>query len=110
MTDYGWPDLIGNIGVALIVGAYLALQLGRLDGRAPLYSITNAIGAALVLVSLWFDFNLSAFIVEMFWVVISLIGLVRNLNDPSRMPRRVEIDPDRQQGMSADANKGRGAP
>ncbi len=90
MTSYGWPDLVGNIGVALIVGAYLALQLGRLDGRALLYSITNAVGASLVLVSLWFDFNLSAFIVEVFWVVISLIGLVRNVNDPTRIPSRVD--------------------
>ncbi len=79
MTGYGWPDFVGNVGVALIILAYLALQLGKLDGRSLAYSAMNAVGAALVLVSLWFDFNLSAFIIEAFWVAISLIGIVRSL-------------------------------
>ena len=35
----------------------------------------NALGASLIIVSLLFDFNLSAFIVEAFWVIISLIGI-----------------------------------
>jgi hypothetical protein len=77
MSGYAWYDALGNVGVALIVGSYLALQLGRLRGESALYSGLNAIGAALVLVSLAFDFNLSAFIVEAFWVAISLFGLVR---------------------------------
>lgn len=79
MTGYGWTDVVGIVGVATIIIAYLALQLGKIDGRSLLYSSANAIGAALVLVSLWFDFNLSAFVIEGFWVVISLIGLVRGL-------------------------------
>lgn len=79
MTLYGWPDFVGIVGVAMIVITYLALQLGKLDGQSLVYSAANALGAALVLVSLCFNFNLSAFIVEGFWVVISLIGLVRGL-------------------------------
>lgn len=37
----------------------------------------NALGAALVIISLCFDFNLSAFVIEAFWVVISLVGIGR---------------------------------
>lgn len=84
MTGYGWPDFVGNVGVALIVLAYLALQLGKLDSRGLAYSALNAVGAALVLVSLWFDFNLSAFIIEAFWVAISLLGLVRGVRERAR--------------------------
>lgn len=75
--NYSWSDLLGNVGVALIILAYLGIQLGRLDARGLGYSVANAVGALLVLVSLIQDFNLSAFIIEAFWVLISLIGIWR---------------------------------
>ena len=87
--DYGWHDLAGNVGVATIIGTYLALQLGRIDGRGLIYSAANAAGAALVLASLWVDFNLSAFVIESFWVAISLIGVVRGIRDRSADHRAV---------------------
>jgi hypothetical protein len=34
------------------------------------------LGAALVLVSLYFEFNFSAFLIESFWLAISILGLV----------------------------------
>jgi VIT1/CCC1 family predicted Fe2+/Mn2+ transporter len=82
-VSYSWSDLVGNVGVALIILAYLGLQLGRLDGRGPAYSLANAVGAALVIVSLAYDFNLSAFVIEAFWVLISLIGIWRWLRQRS---------------------------
>ena len=39
----------------------------------------NAAGALLIIVSLIFDFNLSAFVIEVFWLLISLLGLWRSL-------------------------------
>lgn len=75
--SYAWYDLVGNVGVALIVGSYLLLQLGRLAPTGLRYSLLNAAGAGLVLVSLWWDFNLSAFVIEAFWVGISGVGIVR---------------------------------
>ena len=78
--DYSWHDLVGNLGVATILGAYLALQLGRLDAHGLAYSALNGLGAALVLVSLVVDFNLSAFVIEACWVLISLFGMARALS------------------------------
>jgi hypothetical protein len=75
--NYSWFDLAGLVGVVLIVIAYLLLQLGKLPSSAPSYSLLNAIGAFMVMVSLYFDFNLSAFLMEAFWFLISLFGLVR---------------------------------
>jgi paired small multidrug resistance pump len=77
MSGYAWHDVLGNIGVLLILGTYAALQLGRLDAAAISYSALNALGAGLITLSLLFDFNLSAFVVETAWVAVSLFGLAR---------------------------------
>lgn len=77
--NLSWFDLVGFIGVLLIVVAYLLLQLDKLPSSSPRYSLLNAGGALLILVSLIFAFNLSAFIVEAFWFLISLLGLWRSL-------------------------------
>ena len=73
---YTFYDLLGNIGVFLIILTYLLLQLRKMTSESLLYSVLNAVGAALIIISLLFDFNLSAFIVESFWVIISVIGIV----------------------------------
>lgn len=77
--NLSWFDLVGFIGVLLIVIAYLLLQLNKLPSSSPTYSLLNAVGALLVIVSLLFVFNLSAFLMEAFWFLISLLGLTRSL-------------------------------
>src|SRR6185369_16776791 len=77
--DYSWFDLLGNIGVLLMVIAYLLLQLEKLSGSATSYLLLNTIGAVLVIISLTFRFNLSAFLMEAFWLLISLYGLMKPL-------------------------------
>ena len=77
MSGYAWYDAVGNFGVVLIVGSYLALQLGKLDGRGLTYALLNGAGALCVMVSLLYDFNLSSMIIECFWLAISAIGVVR---------------------------------
>lgn len=75
--SYGLTDLIGVVGVTLIVAAYFFLQAERWNSKSPPYLAFNIVGSSLVLVSLWFDFNLSAAIIQAFWIAISLMGLVR---------------------------------
>jgi hypothetical protein len=77
-------DLAGFVGVLLIIVAYLLLQLERLPSSSPRYSLLNAVGALLIMVSLIFAFNLSAFLVEAFWFLISLLGLWRALRTRER--------------------------
>jgi hypothetical protein len=74
---YGWHDLLGIIGVVSIVATYMLLQLEKLSATSFLYSATNGLGASLILVSLIYEFNLSAFIIEAFWLLISTYGIVR---------------------------------
>ena len=77
--DYSWFDLVGNIGVLLMVVAYLLLQLEKLSSSALSYLLLNAVGAMMVMISLMFRFNLSAFLMEAFWLLISLYGLAKPL-------------------------------
>ena len=74
---YGLVDLLGLIGVVLIVVTYLLLQLEKLRSNDLAYSLFNAIGASLIVASLLVNFNLSALLMEVFWVLISLIGVYR---------------------------------
>ena len=84
-----WHDLAGSAGVLLIVGAYLFLQLERFASNAISYLVANALGAALILLSLTLEFNLSAFLMELFWLAISLFGLVRRMRVPPADGARV---------------------
>lgn len=77
--DYSWFDLVGNMGVLLMVIAYLLLQMEKLSSSAISYLLLNTVGAILVIISLKFRFNLSAFLMEAFWLVISLYGLAKPL-------------------------------
>ena len=61
----------------MILISYFLLQMERLSGSDLAYSAANGLGAALILISLVVDFNLSAFIVEAFWLAISLLGILR---------------------------------
>lgn len=72
-----WYDIAGSAGVILILGAFLLLQLERLTSKGLPYLLSNAVGAALILLSLLFEFNLPAFLMEMFWLAISVLGLAR---------------------------------
>ena len=74
---YALYDLIGNIGVMLIIGSYFFIQIGKLSATGMTYTVANIFGAAFILYSLYFEFNMSAFLVEAFWLLISFVGLGR---------------------------------
>jgi hypothetical protein len=77
--NYGLMDLVGNVGVAILIVTYLLLQLEKIKSTDVRYSVMNALGAGLIVASLIVDFNLSALIIEVFWVLISFIGIGRHL-------------------------------
>ena len=78
-------ELLPALGVGVSVGAvafyvtYLFLQLEKLKSTNLSYSVLNALGASLIVASLIVDFNLSALLMEVFWVLISFIGIGRHL-------------------------------
>ena len=77
MISLHWYDWAGLIGVALTLLAFFLLQAGRVRGDGLPYQLMNAFGAFAVLVSLFYAFNLSAFLLEFLWLLISVYGMVR---------------------------------
>ena len=79
LDGYAWHDGVGILGVVSVLGAFSLLQLGKISSSAALYSFFNALGALLILISLFHDFNLSAFILEAAWLFMSGVGLFRSI-------------------------------
>lgn len=75
--QFAWYDIIGSIGVATIILTYVLLQIGRIKSESLLYSVLNGLGAALIVFSLIYSFNFSAFVVESLWVLISIYGIAK---------------------------------
>lgn len=77
--SFAWYNILGTAGVATIVITYVLLQTERLRSDSLYYSLLNAVGAVLILVSLYFEFNFPSSVVEFFWLLISLFGIVKYL-------------------------------
>ena len=77
-------DILGTIGVGFIIVMYVMLQLGKISAERPAFSAFNALGAVFILVSLTYEFNLSAALMEGVWLLVSLYGLWKALS--SRRP------------------------
>jgi hypothetical protein len=75
--QYAWYDFAGNIGVVLMVLGYLLLQAEKVRSSDLSYSLMNGVGALLVVISLLYRFNLSAFLFESFWFLVSVYGLIK---------------------------------
>lgn len=72
-----FADLVGFVGVGLIVATYFLSQVGKMRVDRPLYPGINAAGAAMILFSLWRRPNPASVAIEVFWLIISIIGFIR---------------------------------
>ena len=72
-----WTIIVGLVGMIVTLLAYFLLQAQKLHGNGLVYQSMNAVGALGVALSLLFGrFNLSAFLLEAVWFVISIYGMV----------------------------------
>ncbi len=74
-----WYDWVGIAGTLMILAGFWLLQARRLSGTGIVYQLLNLFGAACILVSLLGDFNISVFVLECAWVLVSIYGIVRSL-------------------------------
>lgn len=70
------PDVLGVVGVLMVLGAYFLLVSERVRETGPLYTGANILGSALILVSLARHFNLAATVMQAAWIAITLIGIL----------------------------------
>lgn len=72
--------VIGLIGAALCVVAYMLLSLERINTKGPVYFIMNAVGSTFLLIAIAADFDggdMGGIIMETAWILISLFGMVK---------------------------------
>jgi hypothetical protein len=74
-------DAAGLAGTVLVVGAYFANQQRWLPSDDWRFPLANLAGASLILFSLFFEWNFPSVVIEVFWIAISLWGLVRSLRE-----------------------------
>lgn len=68
-------NIVGMIGTFFIVAAYLLMQLDKLDPKGMNFNLINLVGAILLLISLMVHFNLASVVIEVFWIIASIIGI-----------------------------------
>ena len=78
MDIYQW---IGFVGMAFVVFAYLLLQMNKYTIQSLQYQLLNLVGAVLLLISLFVHFNLGSFIIEVFWIAITVYGIAKNIRE-----------------------------
>jgi hypothetical protein len=79
LLAFNTSDLIGTVGVTLLLAAFLLSLLGRLQKTSLAYILMNFIGASLAcLASVLIDYP-PFIILEGVWALVSLAALVRKL-------------------------------
>ncbi|MCP4971065.1 MAG: hypothetical protein GY932_10765 [Arcobacter sp.] len=74
-------QFIGFVGMLFIVWAYALLQIKKYSITSFTYQFLNLIGAILLLISLFVHFNLGSFIIEIFWIIITLYAMYKNFKE-----------------------------
>ena len=87
-VSVAWYDWAGLAGTLMVLAAFFLLQAGRVSGTGIVYQLLNLFGAGGVLLSLLGTFNVSVFLLEFTWVLISGYGIVRSLKSRRAGPPR----------------------
>ncbi|WP_170786337.1 CBU_0592 family membrane protein [Ruegeria lacuscaerulensis] len=77
ITSLTLADAIGSFGALVVVAAYFATQMRMMNSDDLAFPILNLAGSILIVYSLLENFNLASMLIETFWILISLIGIVQ---------------------------------
>ncbi|MFN3607672.1 MAG: CBU_0592 family membrane protein [Hyphomonas sp.] len=70
-------EAAGWSGAVLILGAYILLSLGRLQGNSPAYQWANVIGAAGFILNSGYHGAIPSVAINILWVAIGIFALWR---------------------------------
>jgi len=88
MADAFWLEMaipVGLVGSAIVTAAYFASQQNWVSPQHWTFSLSNLIGASLILMSLYVRPNPAAAFIEIFWVGISAYGLFKSSEEEIKM-------------------------
>jgi predicted membrane protein len=72
-------DAIGVAGFGLYVLNYGLLTVQRVQSHQARYFALNGIAATMVLIGLMSAFNLASALIQIFWIVISIVAIIIRL-------------------------------
>ena len=81
-------ELVGSIGVTILLGAFFANLMDWLETRSRLYSTLNATGAAIAAYASWGIGFMPFVVLEATWSVVAIVSLARSFSgtDAPRNP------------------------
>lgn len=71
-------DIIGTIGVGLILLAYFCSIFGWMNGKGKSFFLLNIVGAGLACYASWLIDYWPFVILEGTWFLVSMLGLIKN--------------------------------
>ncbi len=74
--EYNIFEFIGNIGVICLIATYYFSTLDIIVNKKYI-NILNLFAAVLLLINLLKHPNISGIVIEIFWIIISLMGLFK---------------------------------
>jgi hypothetical protein len=78
-------NVVGLVGVLCVLLAYYFLQIGKMTANTISYSFINLIGAAGILYSLFYNWNLSSAVIQCVWLVISIYGIMKSIKNKKKL-------------------------
>lgn len=70
-------EIIGLIGVALVISSYFLLQQEIFSSDSSGYLCFNLVGSLMLLFSLYYNWNLASVVIECLWFIITVYGIVK---------------------------------
>jgi hypothetical protein len=77
---FQFANYVGYTGVILILIAYYYLSVGKWIADSMRFQFMNFLGAWFILYSLYFYPNKASISIEVAWIIISAVGMVRILS------------------------------
>ena len=72
-------DSIGIVGVVFLLVSYILFQSSKLN--IYYFSFFNVIGSSLIIINLLYKWNLSSFLIEFGWLIISIYGVFKHFKN-----------------------------
>jgi uncharacterized membrane protein YhaH (DUF805 family) len=81
-------EIIGLLGVVVVLVLYFMIATKRLHAAQLAYPVANIIGTCMILFSLFYAWNLPSLVMQIAWIMVSFIGIIRILKKERQAGRK----------------------
>ena|SRR3990167_2638527 len=89
LSDFS--NVAGIVGVIFLLTAFFLLNTNKLSAKDLKYQVMNLSGAILILFSLFFHWNTASVLIEIAWITISLIGIIKAIRNTNKISMKDNI-------------------